>query len=114
MELTIIEQDDSLTRVALAGRLDVVGVEAVGRAFDAAVGARGKPAVVDISGITFLASMGLGLLLRNATILERAGAKLIVLQPAQMVEEVLHIAGLDQVTPVVHDLEEALELIRGG
>lgn len=113
MELNIIEHGEDITHVALTGRLDVVGVEAVGRDFDAAVGARGKSAVVDVSGISFLASMGLGLLLRNATILERSGAKLVVLGPAELVEEVLRIAGLDQVTPVVSDLDEAMALIQG-
>lgn len=113
MELTIIEQSDAMTRVALSGRLDVVGVEAVGREFDAAVGARGLPAVVDVSGVTFLASMGLGLLLRNAAILERSGARMVVLQPVELVEEVLRIAGLDQVTPVARTADEALALAQG-
>ncbi|MBU1247316.1 MAG: STAS domain-containing protein [Proteobacteria bacterium] len=112
MKLTIIEQNDEVTHVALSGRLDVEGVEAVGREFDAAVGAQGVSAVVDLSGITFLASMGLGLLLRNSTILGKSGARLVVLGPVTLVEEVLRIAGLDQITPVARDMNEAMALVR--
>ncbi len=114
MQLTIIEHGDDITHVALSGRMDVVGVEAVGPEFDEAVGARGLPAVVDLSAVTFLASMGLGLILRNATVLHKSGAGLVVLNPLNLVEEVLRIAGLDQVTPVARDLEEAMALVHNG
>lgn len=114
MQIDIIEQSDDLTHLALAGRLDVIGAEDIGKRFDELVGKRGRNAVIDLSGVHFVASMGLGLLLKNANALAHKGRRLVLLSPEPLVEEVLRMAGLDQVTPVAHDLDEALALVGGG
>jgi anti-anti-sigma factor len=113
MDIEVLEQAEALTRLALAGRLDVVGADSSGKKLDELLGGRGVNAVVDIAGVDFIASMGIGVLLRNANALGRKGRRLVLLSPQPLVEEVLRMAGLDQVTPLAHSSEEALRLLEG-
>ena len=73
MELSIIESNDTLTHVALSGRLDAVGVQQVGTRFQGVTASRGKPTIIDLSNVEFIASLGLGMLLSCARSLHGRG-----------------------------------------
>jgi len=88
MEIFIHERDE-VSYVALEGRLDVVAVEAIDQAFANATTERGLPTIVDMSGITFMSSLGIGFLAANAKQLKKAGRKLVLVNPRGMVESVL-------------------------
>ncbi len=111
MELNV-ETRDNVTHAAMTGRLDMAGAEAVDQEFTAQVVEPGLPAVVDLSGLEFLSSMGIALLLRSARALNRKGGLLVLSRPTDTVHEVLTIAGLDRVVPLVADEAAALALIR--
>ena len=57
MKLTIIEQTDEITHVALAGSLNIAGVHAIDVEFHRVTAAREKPAIVDISAVDFISSL---------------------------------------------------------
>ena len=96
MEITVVERDDDITHVVLTGRLDTTAAEQFGQSFTEATGALNRPAVVDMSGVEFLASMGIGLLLANSKRLMKAGTKLVVLNPQGMVNAVLKASKLQK------------------
>ena len=73
MELRVIEESDGLTHVALEGELDIPGVNAVGDKFYFHLTARRKPAIVDMAGVRFLSSLGIGMLVCVAQSLKRHG-----------------------------------------
>ena len=50
-------------KVALAGRLDTAGVDRIETRFGAAIVPAGKNTVVDLTEVTFLASMGIRMLI---------------------------------------------------
>jgi anti-sigma B factor antagonist len=108
-ELTA-HDDDTHTRVALAGRLDLPGVQALELQFTANTAAAKKPAVVDMSGVVFIASLGLRMLLSSAKALRAAGARMVILNPPEPVAEVLRTAGIDQVITVTNDEQMALAI----
>ena len=110
MELSLIRADDELTHLTLNGRLDLPGVQAVELKFLAYTASRKKPAVVDMSGVTFVSSMGIRMLLSAAKNLRPAGAKIVVLNPGPIVDEALRTAGLEQILPMSQNLEEAIKL----
>ena len=58
-ELVVIEASDALTHVALRGRLDGTGVGDVEIELTKQTVARRKPAIVDISAVDVLASIGI-------------------------------------------------------
>jgi anti-anti-sigma factor len=110
MELEIVERSDTLVRLALTGRLDTGGVDAVETRFNAALGRSGH-VVVDLSGVTFLSSMGVRLLLTAAKVLDRRGARLVLAAAQPLVEQALRHAAIDEIIPVVADTEEAQALL---
>ncbi|MEF2143824.1 MAG: STAS domain-containing protein [Desulfovibrionaceae bacterium] len=107
MELTVFEDSNGLTHVALSGRMDAAGIKEIEEEFTALVSGAGKPVVVDMGEVSFMASMGMGLLLRNARNLAGKGARMILYRPQELVEEVMHIAGLQQLIPIEHEWEAA-------
>jgi serine/threonine-protein kinase RsbW len=113
MKMTIIERDDDITHVVLAGRLDTTGVLEIKDRFSEATAARERPAIVDLSEIEFMASQGIGLLLTNAKRLTKTDQRLILLNPMGMVETVLKLSQLDKVMPIAHGLDEAIQILQG-
>jgi len=110
MELEILEQSPTLTRVALKGRLDTAGVDKVEARLNAAL-AHDKHGVVDLSGVTFLASMGIRMLIGGAKMLNRRGKKLVLIAPRPLVDQALKHTALDDIIPVAQDLDAALVLL---
>lgn len=110
MELTTLRSDDQVTHVALIGKLDLAGVQQIEMKLTAAVAARGKPAIVDLSQTTYLASLGLRVLLTTARALTGKGAKMILLNPSAPVLQVLQLGKLDAILPIATDLPAALAL----
>ncbi|HET6349526.1 MAG TPA: STAS domain-containing protein, partial [Candidatus Krumholzibacteria bacterium] len=78
MQLTIIPRTDGFTQVALSGRLDAMGVQSVGTRFQNATAALGKPTIIDLTDLEFVASLGLGLLLSSARALHKKGARAVI------------------------------------
>lgn len=113
MEMTILERDDDITHITLAGRLDTTGAEKIDKSFAEATTAQKRPAIVDLSEIEFLASRGIGLLFFNAKQLKRNGHKLVLLNPKRLVESVLKTSRVDKLMPIVHDLDEAIQILQG-
>jgi anti-anti-sigma factor len=111
MELEILEQSPTLTRLSLKGRLDTAGVDKVEARLNAAL-AQDKNGVVDLSGVTFLASMGIRMLIAAAKMLSRRGKKLILIAPRPLVDQSLKHTALDDIIPVAPDFEGALALLR--
>ena len=58
-EIVVVEASDTLTHVVLRGRLDVTGVGKVEHELAKHTVARRKPAIVDISAVDVLASIGI-------------------------------------------------------
>lgn len=111
MELEILERSDELTRLGLTGRLDTAGADKVGPRLNAAL-ARGGHALVDLSGVTFLSSLGIRLLLTAAKMVDRRGSKLVLVAPAELVAGALRHSSIDDIIPVVPDIDGALALLR--
>lgn len=112
MEMLIHQRDD-ISHVALEGRLDATAVEEMEQPFAEATTGRGLPTVIDMSGITFMSSLGIGFLFANTKKLKKAGCKLVLLNPQGMVENVLKTSKMDKVMPLVYDLAEAIRMVGG-
>ncbi len=111
MNLDIEELDGGISCVRLAGRLDAPGADAIGTRFTAAVVARGQDAVIDMRGVSFIASMGLRLLISNARSLDLKGRRMVLFGATEMVQGVLDDAALDQIMPIVRTERDALAVL---
>jgi len=113
MEMTILERDDDITHVALTGRLDTTGAEEINNRFSEATAAQKRPTIIDLSDFEFMASRGIGLLFANSNKLKKAGHKLVLLKPQELVESGLTSSKMDKVMPIAHDLDEAIQILVG-
>ena len=112
MDLEVTQIGDDVTCARLNGRLDSPGVDRVELRFSAAVVAPARDAVVDLSGVSFLASMGIRLLITSARALSLKGRKVALYGAPQLVQEVLENAALDQIIPIFATQEQALASLR--
>ena len=111
MQLEAIERSDGITQVALIGRLDVTGLHSVDIKFHGATAARPHPAIVDLSGLDYIASLGMGMLISCAQSLRRKGYPMVLVGAHDDVDTALRRAGIDQAIPMAADLDEALQII---
>jgi anti-anti-sigma factor len=108
MEIKVISADGPYTHIALSGKLDILGVGEIENKFIGYTAARKKNALVDISGVTFMGSMGLRIFLSAARSLNLEKKSLILLNPQPLVNEVLETSGIGDAVIIEHDAEAAL------
>lgn len=105
MEMQVSEID-AITIVALDGRFDIAGAQEVDLRFSALAGSVPKLAV-DMSQVTFLASMGVRTLMLCAKTMLRRGAVMAVFGAEENVEKVLRATGFDEIVSLYPDFESA-------
>lgn len=111
MGLVIVQETDALSHIAISGRLDAAGVDGLEQAFMAHTAARKKPALVDFSEVTFIASMGMRMLICAAQTLQHAEVKLILINPQPLVRNALEVAGITRMLPIAPDTIQAMALL---
>jgi anti-anti-sigma factor len=105
MEMEIIEAD-GVSRAILDGRFDIAGAQAVDLRFSVLAGSA-PTLVVDLTKVTFLASMGVRTLMLSAKTMRRRGAALAVCGADENVEKVLRATGFDEIVTLYPDYETA-------
>jgi anti-anti-sigma factor len=111
VQLNEVCLDDRLTHLALVGKLDIAGLHTVDVKFHGYTAARRRPTLVDVSGLEFITSLGMGMIVSCARSLQRFGAKLVLLNPQPVVEEALKAVGLDQGVPIVRSVDEGMRIL---
>ena len=114
MHLEVTDRDDGISQVALVGKLDVGGLRDVESEFRLITATLQRPTIVDLSGLEYIASLGMGLLIACAQNLQRGGKPMVLVGAHGDVHTALRTAGIDQAIPMVGDLDEATAAIRGG
>jgi anti-anti-sigma factor len=111
IQLNEVHLDDRITHLAIVGKLDVAGLHAVDVKFHGYTAARRRPTLVDLSGLEFISSLGMGMLVSCARSLQRHKAKMALLNPRPEIEGLLKEVGIDQGVPIVHSVEEGLAIL---
>lgn len=107
MEIQYSEFDTGIRQIKLIGKLDVLGVGMIETKF-AGYCAGEKPCVlVDLSGVDFMASIGIGLLTVNARSMASRGGQMVLLGPIPEVRQVLEVTGIPSIIPIYDGLESA-------
>jgi anti-anti-sigma factor len=109
MELELSEKDGNVVIVRLRGRLDSSGADSIGARFTAAVASTTRPVAVDLSGVSFLASLGIRLFISSARALALKGGSMAMYGASEMVQSVLDHVALDQMIPIVATEQQAIE-----
>ncbi|QDU70617.1 STAS domain-containing protein [Mucisphaera calidilacus] len=112
LECELVEGVEDLTIVRLVGKLDIQGTNNINMKFHAKTAARQKPTVIDLEGVTFVSSIGIGMLVTCATSLKRKGCEVILAAAKPEIEEVFRASRLDAFFRIVDTVEEAESLLR--
>ena len=110
MKIDILKTQSGITKLVLSGQMDIKGATAADMTFSVAAGAN-KRVVVDLSSVTFMASLGLRTLMVSAKSMANKGGKMVLLNPQPDVEKVLQTAGISTEIPIVRDMESASTLL---
>ena len=114
MELNVKQLESGHSCVQLSGRLDLKGTQEVDAKFTEVTGASGKSVIVDLSEVTYIASIGIRMFLSNIKQMKASNTKMVLLNPQKMVEEVFRLAGVDAIIPIEHKLSSAESLLKSS
>lgn len=111
MNLEVIDTSADPLRLRLSGRLDTLGAREIENRFLAIVESVPRNLLVDFAEVSFMASMGIRLLVQAAARLRPHQARLVLLTPGPQVREVLQLAGMSGIVDCAADEREGLALL---
>src|SRR6478736_2432 len=107
MELRSEEMPNGVKLVTLAGRFDIAGTQEIDQRFTALTATSKALIAVDVSAVSFLASIGIRTLVSSARALANRGGAMALIGPQPLVEQTLLAAGIDSIIPIYPNLDEA-------
>lgn len=114
MQLSYTEDADGIRRINLAGKLDDIGVREIDASFASYCAGQHLRVVVDLSGVDFMASIGIRLLVLTSRAVADQGGRLVLLNPNPLVRNVFDLADIAALIPIYSDLESARAALRAA
>jgi anti-sigma B factor antagonist len=111
VEIDVSSLGDRLVRVRLSGRLDTQGVDRVETRFVASLVPGANSAIVDLSEVDFVSSMGIRMLVSAARTLKTRQAALAVFGAPERVNQVFEAISLSKLLPICSTEQEALAAV---
>lgn len=108
MEISCEDPYPNLRRILLAGRMDILGTEQIADRFAAYATEDNRNIVVDFTGVTFLASIGIRALISNAKALHKIGGRMaLVVDENTSVARTLDATGIDVLLQTYKNMKDA-------
>lgn len=111
MEIVTQPLRDNVVKISLGGRMDAMGTQSIDLKFAAQTALPKGRFVVDLSGVDFLASIGIRTLLMNAKAVKNRGGALVIAGATEGVVKVLEMSGVDTLIPMYPDVDTALSAL---
>ena len=103
-----------LIKITLAGRLDTPGVDSIETRFLATLVPNGNSAVIDMSQVDFISSMGIRMLVSAARSLKVRQASLSLFGVQEQVSQILELVSIGQMIHVCASEAEAQSAVRSS
>lgn len=110
LSVSMTERDDVVI-MTVSGEVDVYTAPQLRSALEERVAAEQIKIVIDLQGVGFLDSTGLGVLVGRLKALRKIGGSLRVVCTDERILRLFAITGLDQVLPIHDTVDEALESV---
>ena len=107
MDIQLEDLSNGALCVVLSGRLDTVGVDRIDAQVRTAVAALPRDTAIDLGGVSFLASMGVRLIITLARSQRASGQRLVLFGAQPAVRATLDMVALDKIIPLLPDREQA-------
>lgn len=105
LEQTTLPGD--ILMVKLTGALDIAGAGEIDMPFSVISGKHTK-VIVNLADVTFLASIGIRVLVKAARTIGQRKGRFVVFSPTEEARKVLRSTGIDTIIPVVADEKAAI------
>lgn len=109
---TVASLTRELALVSVSGELDLYTAERVQAGIDEAGAVGADTVIVDLSGISFIDSTALGMLVQETKRLEGRGHSLVLVTNDPRTRRVLEVTGLNRVLQTYATLHDALSALR--
>ena len=108
MAIQFEDVTDSFRRIKISGRLDMPGTEAISLKFTNLAASAARRVVVDLTEVSFLASIGIREFITNAKALQLRGGRMVLFVGDNAgVAKTLQVTGIDALIPMFTDLAQA-------
>jgi anti-sigma B factor antagonist len=104
----LITEVSGVTKAALTGRLDSANVDEIETAFSASILPKAQHTIIDFTEVSFIASLGIRMLLTVARGLSRRGAKFVIFGANPAVMEIFETTALSDIIPILAHEADAL------
>ena len=111
MKMDVVSQANGITKVVLAGSMDLKGALEIDPRFKEISQSNDK-VIVDLADVNFLASLGMRTLVMSAKSLRERGGQLVLVSAQAEVAKALRSAGLDHIIPLASDMAAASAMFR--
>lgn len=111
MEFIVERLDHDIKKISLRGKMDIDGTNEIDLAFSTQTSIEKANVIVDLSELEFMASVGIGILLRSHKALKLRGGNMVLLNPQKIVELVLDRTHVNTLIPIYYDLSMACEQV---
>ncbi|GAB4482945.1 MAG: hypothetical protein Kow00124_32110 [Anaerolineae bacterium] len=109
--LLVEKRPSGLLVIRVSGDLDSLGTHMVEEDFNRAVAGQSARVLVDLSGVRFISSAGMAMLLVSGKTLRQNGGSLLLTGANARVMEVLAMTGINQMFDFYPTLAEALDAL---
>ena len=108
MSISYVDVGNDLRRIVISGRLDSPGTNSIASQLVDLVSAPKKAVVIDLTGVKFLASIGIGAVIKSAKTVQGRGGKMALVVPdGSTVRMSLEATGVDQLVSVFKRADDA-------
>lgn len=107
MDIIVNPRANGVSEISVSGRLNMVTAPRVREAIQTAVDSNQPRVAVDLSGVVFLDSSGLGALIAGLKTAREAGGDVRLISPTEQVQLVLELTNMGTVLKTFDDVESA-------
>ena len=100
---------EGLAGVAVRGELELASAPDLTAALDDAIRTSSGPFVIDLTGVDFLDSTGIGCLVRARALLGQQNRPLVLICPGGIARRALELTGIDELVPIYGSREELVQ-----
>ena len=104
---TVESDGDPYTLVEVSGEADVTNCDSLRELLDAEVAKQPRTMIIDLSGLRFMDSSALHVILRANRAMDRQGGVVALACPREPVAKMLRLTAADQLIPVYQSVSEA-------
>jgi anti-anti-sigma factor len=105
---TVESGSEPYTLVELVGEADVTNSDSLREVLDAEVAKQPRTLIIDLSGLRFMDSSALHVILRANRAMDRDGGVVALASPRDPVAKMLRLTAADQLIPVFPSVSEAI------